>query len=79
MGGSHAQRDVFELTLLHAAVGAGRLDVARALLSDRVMLRLASPQSWWLHGSVLKALGEASLGEEAQKRALVLGLGARST
>lgn len=35
-GGSHAQRDVFARTLLEAAFRAGALDLARALISERL-------------------------------------------
>jgi tetratricopeptide (TPR) repeat protein len=38
-GGSHAQRDVFERTLLEAAVRASRTELADRLLSERLALR----------------------------------------
>ncbi|MFZ2739308.1 MAG: tetratricopeptide repeat protein [Burkholderiaceae bacterium] len=42
-GGSHAQRDVIELTLIEAAQRAGRWPLARALASERVAHKPSSP------------------------------------
>ncbi|MFI9202570.1 tetratricopeptide repeat protein [Streptomyces sp. NPDC053048] len=42
-GGSHAQRDALQKTLLEAALHAGRHDLARTLLSERVNLRPGCP------------------------------------
>ncbi len=36
LGGSHAQREVFEDTLIHALIGAGRLDEASTRLQARL-------------------------------------------
>ena len=44
IGGSHAQRDVVDLTLLTAAERAGERNLARALLAERVALR---PTARW--------------------------------
>lgn len=41
-GGSHAQRDVLQRTLLEAALSAGRTDLARALISERLAVRPTS-------------------------------------
>jgi len=41
-GGSHAQRDVLQRTLLEAAVRGGRTDLARALVSERLAVRPTS-------------------------------------
>lgn len=38
-GGSHAQRDVFERTLLEAAVRGGRTPLARRLVAERLAIR----------------------------------------
>jgi hypothetical protein len=48
IGGSHAQRDVVEQTLLAAAAnGAGR-SAGRALLAARMKAKPATPLSaWW--------------------------------
>jgi hypothetical protein len=47
-GGSHAQRDVFAQTLLSAAEKAGEIQLARALLNERLALRPLSNlnRSW---------------------------------
>ena len=42
-GGSHAQRDVIHLTLVEAALRAGRSPLARALAAERVDLKPESP------------------------------------
>jgi hypothetical protein len=42
-GGSHAQRDAVQRTLVESALLSGRLDVARALISERVGVKPASP------------------------------------
>lgn len=44
-GGSHAQRDVIELTLIEAAIRAGAPDLARRLAASRHEARPASPLS----------------------------------
>jgi len=38
-GGSHAQRDVVDLTLIEATLRAGQLDLARALVAERIAVR----------------------------------------
>jgi hypothetical protein len=42
-GGSHAQRDLFDLTLVEAALRSGNRPLAAALAAERVALRPASP------------------------------------
>ena len=42
LGGSHAQRDLFEQLLIDAALKAGRGAVARALVSERAATRRAN-------------------------------------
>ena len=45
-GGSHAQRDVLQRTLLDAAIRDGQLDLARALTAERLGVRDTSVYSW---------------------------------
>ena len=45
-GGSHAQRDLINLTLIEAALRGRRLTLARALLAERTALKPASPFNW---------------------------------
>ncbi len=42
-GGSHAQRDVLDLTLIEAALQSGKQAVARALTAERAAMRPTSP------------------------------------
>lgn len=44
-GGSHAQRDLLDLTLLEAARRSGQEALARALVNERLQLRPDSPQT----------------------------------
>jgi hypothetical protein len=42
-GGSHAQRDVLDLTLIEAALRAGKGDLAAAFAAERAAMRPTSP------------------------------------
>ncbi len=42
LGGSHAQRDIFQQILIDAAIKAGRVETARALLAERAQLMAGS-------------------------------------
>jgi hypothetical protein len=68
-GGSHAQRDAVERTLLEAAIRANRLDLASALISERLSVRECNTYAWskraWLSGLAGDKDGAAS----AQARA----------
>ena len=46
VGGSHAQRDVFDQTLVAAAVRSGRGALARALITERETRRRNVPEAW---------------------------------
>lgn len=56
-GGSHAQRDVLQRTLLVAAIASGRADLARALVSERLAVRETSVWTWGERARLLRALG----------------------
>ena len=56
-GGSHAQRDALQRTLLEAAIRAGQFDLARALVSERLSLRDTSVYSWRQRARILDAAG----------------------
>ncbi len=45
-GGSHAQRDALQRTLLEAAIRAGQTELSRALVAERLSVREASVYSW---------------------------------
>lgn len=75
VGGSHAQRDVFAQTLLHAATEAGMLHLARSLAAERVATRPANAQAWILYAGVQELMGDGGKGIDARNRAYALGLG----
>lgn len=60
IGGSHAQRDLFAQMLIDAALAAGRLPLARALLSARVRLKPRDPWAWRHYARALDGLGDAA-------------------
>ncbi len=57
-GGSHAQRDVLQRTIVASAIGAGRLDLARSLLHQRLTLRETSVWSLRQLAAVLQRSGD---------------------
>lgn len=63
-GGSHAQRDAVERTLLEAAIRAGRFDLAAALVSERLSVRECNTYAWskraWLKDAAGDPAGAAS-------------------
>jgi tetratricopeptide (TPR) repeat protein len=69
-GGSHAQRDALQRTLVVSAMRAGRLDLARALLDERLAVRETSVWSWRRRGEVARAIGDPEEAEEAERRAV---------
>jgi hypothetical protein len=68
-GGSHAQRDAIERTLLEAAIRAGLRDVALALVSERLGAREASTYTWLRRVQVLRSTGDRLGSESASARA----------
>ena len=68
-GGSHAQRDALQRTLVDSAMRSGELDLARALLDERLGVRESSVWSWRRRGRVFAATGDASAAERAEQRA----------
>ena len=57
-GGSHAQRDVLSLTLIEAALRAGRSRLARELAAERTELKPSSPFNWQLTARSLDSMGD---------------------
>ncbi|PAU48870.1 tetratricopeptide repeat protein [Streptomyces albireticuli] len=68
-GGSHAQRDAVQRTLLEAALRAGRADVARTLLSERTGLRPVSPYNWRARARLADHLGDPERAASDRRRA----------
>jgi hypothetical protein len=56
-GGSHAQRDVIDLTLVEAALRDGQRALARALVAERLDLKPASPAAQALWRRATEAAG----------------------
>ncbi|MGH4031902.1 tetratricopeptide repeat protein [Actinomycetota bacterium Odt1-20B] len=68
-GGSHAQRDAVQRTLVEAALRAGRHDLARTLLSERAHLRPVCPYNWLAWARLADRVGDAALAATARARA----------
>jgi len=68
-GGSHAQRDALQRTLLTSALRHGDLALTRALVSERLTLRESSVYAWLRRADLLDASGDAPGAEEARSRA----------
>ena len=75
-GGSHAQRDVVQRTLVEAALRDGRTDVARQLVSERLGVRPASPYNWRRQAALLRSEGQDGGAGEAEARARALAAAA---
>ena len=63
-GGSHAQRDALQRTLLESALRAGRYELARALTSERLGVRESSVYGWNHSGRVPRGLGAEAAAAE---------------
>jgi hypothetical protein len=59
-GGSHAQRDAVQRTLLEAALRDGQHEIARVLLSERLGVNPCSPYAWLKQAQLLTAIGDAA-------------------
>ncbi|WP_207476370.1 tetratricopeptide repeat protein [Arenibaculum pallidiluteum] len=68
-GGSHAQRDVLDLTLAEAAIRAGDAALARAVAAERTDVRPSSPANWLLAARAYDLSGEHDNAELARRRA----------
>ncbi|WP_344562597.1 tetratricopeptide repeat protein [Streptomyces axinellae] len=76
-GGSHAQRDAVQRTLVEAALRAKRCALARTLLSERLQLRPSSPYNWLGRARLAEELGEAAVAATARAKAAALAAPAR--
>jgi tetratricopeptide (TPR) repeat protein len=75
VGGSRAQRDLFEQVLIAAAIADGDLRLARSLLAERTAQAPGDAPGWRLYADVLGRLGEAAPAGQAAERAERLGAG----
>lgn len=71
-GGSHAQRDAVQRTLVEAALRARRYELARTLLSERLSLRPSSPYNWLGQARLADELGQAAVAATAREKAAAL-------
>ena len=71
-GGSHAQRDAIERTLLESAMRARMTDIALALVSERLAVREASSYTWLKRAQVLSNTANRVEAKSANARAEVL-------
>ncbi|MFF6779326.1 tetratricopeptide repeat protein [Streptomyces sp. NPDC012510] len=78
-GGSHAQRDAIQRTLLEATLRARRDDLARLLLGERTGLSPHSPYNWLGQARLAEALGEAGRAAVARDTATELAAPAAET
>ena len=72
IGGSHAQREVFEDTLLETYIRAGRYDEAKAMLDERLSRRSSVRDTYWmgrLEAEAVQGNADASRQLLAQARA----------
>lgn len=72
VGGSHAQRDIFERVLLESALAAGRTALARALSAERVDQKPASPYNWSVHARAMELAGDGPAAAVARHKATTL-------
>ncbi|HTY72933.1 MAG TPA: tetratricopeptide repeat protein [Actinomycetes bacterium] len=71
-GGSHAQRDAVQRTLVEAALRSGQHDLARSLLSERLGINPCSPYNWLKQAELFDRLGEAAAAAGARSQASTL-------
>jgi hypothetical protein len=69
IGGSHAQRDLLQLTVFGAALAAGNARLSRALAAERTELKPASPHNWRLTARALELAGDAAGARQASEHA----------
>jgi tetratricopeptide (TPR) repeat protein len=69
IGGSHAQRDLIQLTCIEAALRAGQGRLARALAAERTEAKPASPFNWQLAARALEIAGDAQAAAAAREHA----------
>jgi hypothetical protein len=68
-GGSHAQRDLIQRTVTDSAIRSGRLDLARALIDERLSERETSVYGLLQRARVLSASGDAEAASAAEQAA----------
>jgi hypothetical protein len=77
-GGSHAQRDAVERTLLEAAIRAGQNELALALVSERLSVRECNTYAWSVQARLLGAAADR-YGKESERSTAVAAAQARAS
>jgi tetratricopeptide (TPR) repeat protein len=72
VGGSNAQRDAVQRTLLEAALRSGQHDLAGTLTSERLGINPCSPYSWLKRASLARAVGDAATESAARDQVATL-------
>jgi predicted Zn-dependent protease len=72
IGGSHAQRDMFEEMLIESALRAGDPKTAETLITDRLAKRPRNLWSWRHLAEALDALGKHREATDARAKAAAL-------
>jgi hypothetical protein len=70
IGGSHAQRDLFEQMLIDSALRGGKAEEARALLAERCGRRPRNAWGWRQLAKALDQLGEPDVASRARDKAM---------
>ena len=68
LGGSWAQRDVWERMLLHATLKDGQHSLARVLLAERTDMAPTSGPNWNMYAEALEACSETAKAESARAK-----------
>ena len=68
-GGSHAQRDVLQRTIVESAIRSGNSLLARALLRERLSARGSSVYSWSRYAAILRDAGDQTGASTAEAQA----------
>ncbi|MCC7272456.1 MAG: tetratricopeptide repeat protein [Alphaproteobacteria bacterium] len=74
LGGSHAQRDIFQQMLAVAALRAGRWTTARALWSERIHRGPATAWGWSCFAEALSGAGDVTAAANARARAAAIAV-----
>ncbi|MCB9958742.1 MAG: tetratricopeptide repeat protein [Rhodospirillaceae bacterium] len=69
LGGSHAQRDILNWTLVEAALRAGQYPLGLALANERLGQKPTSPQNWRLRARALDGMGRQTECSQALAKA----------
>ncbi len=78
-GGSHAQRDAFQRTLLESSLRSGNHALARWLVNERISLKEDSPYNWQARKRLADGAGDGAAADAADARVASLRAGWRGS